>query len=271
MKIVTIYSNSSNSGRKSLAMALGQQAAKQDKKTLLIEMDYINPGIAKTYGITNSEKNAERFFEQMFIKGDFKIDNFIMKKKDFEKQTKDLTKAHSEFNSALEFLTFSQIYNSKLFPNVSDLTTEQVYNKITRLNEELRESHYDLIIQILPTDYEDMFSVPLMLESDHVINVVNFSLSRIEEMKSISQLFDSETLEKMLYVLNFTTKKIDKADYDHLFRPLKVTQLIHYDEQRAINEINAEIGSPAIDSSAIQLLKACDIEIVETKRSFFIR
>jgi len=271
LKIISVYSNSTNSGKKSLAMTLGQQAAKADQHTLLIELDYYNNGIAQTYGITNSERNIEGYLKQVARNRDFNIGNFIMKKSHFEKQNKDLTKAHEGINSDLDFLIFSQEYRPSLFPHLDFESTEDVSRFSKRFIEELKQTDYDLIILVLPCDYEDMFTVPMILESDHTVNVIGFSLSRIDEMKRIARIFDNETLQKMHYVLNFTTKKIDVSDYEHLLKPLKLDQLVQYDDQRMLNEVNAEIGSPSMDQAAINLLKQCGFETPENKRSFFRR
>lgn len=269
MQIISVYSNALNSGKKTVSMALGQQAAKQNYRTLLIELDYCNNGIAHTYGITNTERNAESYFKQVFKNNDFNISNFIMKKSNFEKQNKDLSKAHASINSDLDFLIFSQDYRPQLFPKVDDLTTEDINRFSKRFIEELKQTEYEVVILVLPDDYEDMFTIPMVLESDHVINMIAFSLSRIEDMKRISRIFDNETLVKMKYVLNYTTKKIAKEDYDHLMKPLKLSQTIPFDEQRLLNEVNAEIGSQAINQVALNLLKSCDVEVSENKRSFF--
>ena len=271
MQIISVYSNSLNSGRKTIAMALGQQAAKNNQRTLLVELDYLNTGIAHTYGITNSTKNAEGYFSNVFKQKDFNLGNFILTKKHFEVINKDLSKAHTAINSDLEFLIFSDEYRPALFPTINDFSTEKISRDCKRFFEELRLSEYDLVILLLPTDYEDMFTIPMILESDHIINVVGFSLCSVEEAKRISTIFDTETLQKMKYVLNLTTRKIEKADYDHLMKPLNLLQVIPFDEQRLLNEVNAEIGSPTIDSAALSLLQHCGVDVADQKRSIFSR
>ena len=269
MEIISVYSSSRNSGKKTLAMALGQQAARRDNRTLLIELDYLNNGIAHTYGITNDYRNAERYFTNVFKYDDFNIGNYVMKKDQFEKQNKDLSKAHEAINSDLDFLIFSNEYKPALFPKMNDFSTEKVSRLSKRFFEELRQTEYDLVILVLPNQAEDMFTIPMIMESDHTINVVSFSLSSIEEIKGFSNLFNVEVSEKMKYVLNFTTKRIDSADYDHMMKPLNTVQLIPFEDQRMLNEVNAVIGSPAIDSAAVSILQQCDIDVTEKKRSFF--
>lgn len=271
MQVISVYSNALNSGRKTIAMALGQEAAKNNHKTLLVELDYLNNGIAHTYGITNSTRNAEGYFSKVFKQKDFSLGNFILKKDQFEVINKEISKAHAAINSVLDFLVYSNEYRPAMFPSINDFSTEKISKDCKRFFEELRLSEYDLVILLLPTDYEDMFAIPMILESDHIINVVGFSLSSIEEAKRISTIFDSETLDKMKYVLNLTTKKIDKADYEHWMKPLNLVQLVSFDEQRLLNEVNADIGSPVIDAAALNLLQLCGVDVAEQKRSLFSR
>lgn len=252
-------------------MALGQQAAMKDNRTLLIELDYLNNGIAHTYGITNEERNAELYLTNVFKHDDFNIGNYVMKNDQFEMQNKDLSKAHKAINSDLDFMIFSKEYKPALFPKINNFSTDSVRRMSKRFFEELRQTEYDVVILVLPNDYEDMFTIPMILESDHIINVVGFSLSSIEEIKQFSNLFNIEVSEKMKYVLNYTTKRIDKADYEHLMKPLNPVQLIPFEDQRMLNEVNAEIGSPSIDSAALSILQQCDVDVTEKRRSIFKR
>lgn len=270
MNVISVYSAALNSGKKTIAVSLAQLSASEGKKTLLVDLDYQNSGIALTYGITNATKNMENYMKSVFDKDNFHFGDFVMNKKDFETVNKDLSKAHAAVSSNLDFLIFSQAYRISMFPKLPNSNAEsktlQVYEIVKRFIEELHQSDYDVVILNLPNHYEDMFVIPVILESDKVVNVMKFSISRIEEMKRFNRLLDKETINKFVNVLNFTVKKIDLTDYSYIAKPFEFHHFISMDEARALNEFNAEIGSPIINNVAKGILKSCDVEIVEKRK-----
>jgi len=270
--IVSVYSNQPNSGKKTLAMSLAVEAAKQDIKVLLMDLDYLNSSFASAYGITHSKKNTEMYFEQATKYGDFKIGNSIIKASETETNIQALKKNMNQYPKTLDFFVYTERFTPDLLqPSLmQNWTGNQCYEFMTRFNAELKSSDYDLIIQVLPTGLDDMFALPVILTCDKCINIMKFSIKQIELTKDLITAFDTNTSQKFIHVLNETSKKIEKKEYESICHPIKLSSVIPYDENRSFNELNGIVGSNVINSAALNLLNQCGLEI-KSKKGLFSR
>lgn len=270
--ILSIYSNQSNSGKKTMAIALAVEAAKQDLKVLLMDLDYLNSSFASAYGITHNLKNTELYFEQATKQGSFKIDNYVIKPNETQTNIQALKKNMNQYPKSLDFLVYSDSFTPDVLQNslINGWSDNQCYEFMTRLDDELRNTDYDFIVQVLPNGLDDMFALPVILTSDKCINMVRFGINQIEATKNLMAAFDANTTQKFIHVLNDASKKIETKEYENLFSPIKLSTTIPFDDNRPFNELNGMVGSPIINATAISLLKECGLEI-KTKKRFLSR
>ncbi|MGN4128074.1 hypothetical protein ACMGD3_24170 [Lysinibacillus sphaericus] len=268
--ILSVYSNQPNSGKKTIAMTFAVEAAKQGLKVLLMDLDYLNSSFALTYGITHSTKNTENFLENATKYGDFKIDNYIIKPSETETKIQVLKKNMNQYPSTLDFLVYSEGFTPDLLQTslINSWNENQCYEFMARFNAELKSTDYDLIVQVLSNGLDDVFALPIILTSDKCVNMVKYSIKQIELARKIITAFDSNTSQKFIHVLNDTSKKVEKKDYDNLCAPLKIAAVIPFDDNRCLNELNGVVGSPTINSTAINLLNECGLEVTTKKRHF---
>lgn len=272
MKLISVYATSANVGKRTITTALANQAAKHGNQTLLIELDYIRPSIALTLGITHPLKNTLLYFERAFNESFFNVDEFIMKYSEIKATQKDLAKVHQSYEKNLDYLIFPIDYENSMFPRLSENAAESLTERaqfiIQQFINNIHALSYDVVILSLPNDKEDIFSVPITLESDHVVNVIGPSLTRFSETKKLIGLFEKFNEEKWIHVLNMASSKlVDQSDYELALNPVTLHHIIHFDEQRLRNDLNAEIGSALMKEKINDILKDCGLEIDDKGKS----
>lgn len=266
MELISVYGSSPNIGKRTIAMTLAQESARNEYRTLLIELDYVRPSIALTHGITHPQKNVYKYFERAFNERFFDIEGFIMKKDDVKSTQKDLNKIHQNYPNELDFMIFPIEFDNSMFPRLdhgSETThTEKAQSIIQQFINNIYASNYDVVIFSLPNHTHDIFAVPIMLESTKVVNVIGPSLVRFEESKKVFHLFEKFNQEKWINVLNMAAPKlIDETDYKMTMSPLTLHHIIPFDEVRLRKELNAEIGSPTLDEIGNEILESLGLEL----------
>lgn len=271
--IITINGLKENSGKKTFALALANILARNGKRVLLADFDYKNPALALTYGITHNQRNTEGYIEQTKRFGSFDMTNFFISASHSETKQKDLKKQLDEVPTNIFFMTFSENFTVEAAnlqsQHFNDWNTEQCFDYMERIVEELKEQNFDYRILILPVGADDMFNLPLVLASDNCINLFKFNVEQLEAAKRLLTTFDQQSLQKFKFILNETSKKVEQRDYIQMCSPLQLNGIIPFDDYRAINEINGVISSPLIDNVALNLAKEIGLEVLETKRKFF--
>jgi cellulose biosynthesis protein BcsQ len=271
MKLISVYSTSANVGKRTVATTLANQAAKNGYSTLLIELDYINPSISLTLGITHSEKNALNYFELAVNKNSFNLDKFIMKNSEIKATQKDLSKVHQTYAKNLDYLIFPSDYDNSMFPRLhlasNESLTERAQYIVEQLINDIYTVNYDVVVLSLPNDKEDIFSMPITLESHHIINIIGPSLKRFEETKKLRLLLEKFNQDKWIHVLNMASNRfVDSSDYELALNPIVLKHIIPFDEMRLKNDLNAEIGSQIINESINEILIDCKLEIETNKK-----
>lgn len=268
MKLISVYATSGNVGRRSIAVTMANQAARSGNQTLLVELDYIKPSVALTLGITHPTKNSLLYFERALNDSFFNVDEFIMKHTEIQSTQKDLSKVHQSYDKKLDYLIFPIDYDNSMFPRLTQQNAENLTERaqfiVQQFISNIHALNYDVVIFILPNDKEDIFSVPVILESDHIVNVIGPSLTRFNETKKLVGLFEKFNQEKWIHILNMASSKlVDPSDYKLALEPVGLQHVIPFEEQRLYNDLNAEIGAPIMKEKVKDILKDCGLEADE--------
>lgn len=268
MKLISVYATSGNVGRRSIAVTMANQAARSGNQTLLVELDYIKPSVALTLGITHPTKNSLLYFERALNDNFFNVDEFIMKHTEIQSTQKDLSKVHQSYDKKLDYLIFPIDYDNSMFPRLTQQNAENLTERaqfiVQQFISNIHALNYDVVIFILPNDKEDIFSVPVILESDHIVNVIGPSLTRFSETKKLVGLFEKFNQEKWIHILNMASSKlVDPSDYKLALEPVGLQHVIPFEEQRLYNDLNAEIGAPIMKEKVKDILKDCGLEADE--------
>lgn len=272
MKLISVYTASSNLGKRTIATTLAHQSAKNGYQTLLIELDYVRPSIALSLGMTNSTKNAYKYFERAFQQGFFDIENFIMRKADITSTQKELEKLHQHALDNLDYLIFPIDFESGMIPKIQMGQKESLTEKVEFITHQFIQNiyalSYDVVILSLPNNLQDIFAVPILLDSTKVVHIIGASLPRIEEAKRTLSIFEKYNPDKWINVLNMAAhqKFVDEGDYHLTVSPIKLHQIVPFDENRLRLELNAEIGSPLIKDKVNTILELCDVEIQQQSK-----
>lgn len=268
MKLISVYATSGNVGRRSIAVTMANQAARSGNQTLLVELDYIKPSVALTLGITHPTKNSLLYFERALNDNFFNVDEFIMKHTEIQSTQKDLSKVHQSYDKKLDYLIFPIDYDNSMFPRLTQQNAENLTERaqfiVQQFISNIHALNYDVVIFILPNDKEDIFSVPVILESDHIVNVIGPSLTRFSETKKLVGLFEKFNQEKWIHILNMASSKlVDPSDYKLALEPVGLQHVIPFEEQRLYNDLNAEMGAPIMKEKVKDILKDCGLEADE--------
>lgn len=272
MELISVYATSSNLGKRTISTSLAYQAAKNGLQTLLIELDYVRPSIALSQGMTNPNKNTQKYLERAFQQNYFDVEDYIMRKNDIVPTQKALEKVHDQAIENLDYLIFPIDFDNSMIPKIplsqKETLTEKVEYITNQFIQNIYALSYDVVIFSLPNNLQDMFAVPILLDSTRVVHVIGSNLTRMEEAKRTLNIFDKYNPEKWINVLNMaaTQKLVDESDYRSTLLPIELHHIIPFDENRLRNELNAEIGSTLIKDKANSILETCGIEIQEPKK-----
>lgn len=245
-KLFAFWGSTINSGKRTLSQAFASEIAKNDYKVLYVELDYRNPSFAITTGLTNSGKNL---YKLALSQDNFKLDNFIADKKetDLLKQ-KSFQKVIERFPDKLHYLALPSNFSAESFPVLKEGFSKAFIQS-------LRESEYDAVILNLPSDIENSFCFPVMLEADRVFHVLTDSIVRMNEYRELKKVLLDASLDesKWVNIFNKVGLGVSKAALEELIGESGLAS-IKFDQKRSLFEKDLQIGSPEINDEMSHLV-----------------
>ncbi|MEX3623655.1 CpaE family protein [Viridibacillus arvi] len=243
-KTFAFWGASTNLGKRTLSQSFAIQIAKMGYSVLYVELDYLNPTLALTTALTNPDKN---FYQLSLSQDSFDLDQFIANKMDV-KITKDMLPLFNEIPSEFNFLGLPAGFDSDLFPSITN------EGFLSTLISALKEVNYDAVVINLPNQVENLFSFPVMLESDVVFAVTTANPIRVNDYRNMKKMLEDTPLnmDKWEVIVNQVGSEISKDDCNQLLRE-EALLTVSYDTQRPTHELDLRFGSPSINQKMNEL------------------
>lgn len=243
-KVFAFWGASTNLGKRTLSQSYARQIAKLGYSVLYIEFDYMNPALALTTALSNPEKNL---YQLSLSQDSFDLKRYIANKMDV-RITKEMVSLFSEIPEELHFLGLPSGFQSDQFPSI----TNEAF--LGTLISALKEVEFDAIVMNLPNQIDNLFSFPVMLETDVVFAVTTSSPVRINEYRKIKQMLNDTPLnmDKWEVIVNQMGEEIPKDVCDQLLRESSILT-VPYDIQRPSYELDLRMGSPVINQKMNEL------------------
>lgn len=243
-KIFAFWGASTNLGKRTLSQSFAAQIAKLGYSVLYIEFDYINPSLALTTALSNPDKNL---YQLSLSQESFDLNQYIANKMDV-RITKEMVSLFSEIPSEFYFLGLPSGFSPEQFPSI----TNEAF--ISTLISALKEVEFDAVVMSLPNQIDNIFSFPIMLESDVVFAVTTSNPVRINEYRQLKKILNDTPLnmDKWEVIVNQIGNEIPKEVCDQLLRERSILA-VPYDIQRASYELDLRMGSPIINQKMNEL------------------
>ncbi len=264
-KIISVFGSQVGEGRTTIATSMAKILGQTDLSVLYVELDAVNPNFAFTTGLSNDTSNTLNFM--LKIKEDGKVipNEFIQN----EHQGK-------QFPKNVHFLTFPMGYELKQFPYLLNENLNEVLNNIpikefiVSFVGHFKRLEYDVILFSLPHDVGDLFGLPIMIESDYILNVVTTNQRAIAQNKKNFELLkdvtDLNIKEKWRVVVNKYVDEIPRNQLETYFEGQKVVATISNDDQQIVNDLTGGVGTANIDYDVAYLLYELQFPINLPKR-----
>ena len=262
-KIFSFWSASSNLGKRTISQSYAMQIAKLGYSVLYCEFDYLSPALAQTTALSNQDKN---FYQLALSQDTFDLRQYIATKMDV-KITKEMVGLFEEIPHEFHFLGLPSGFDPETFPSI---TSEDF---LETLLSALKEIEYDAIVINLPSEIENLFGFPVMLESDVIFNVVSSNPVRISEYHAIIRMLQETPLDmkKWKSVINQVGQGISKETCDQMLREQSILAIPH-DAERSGFELDLRFGSTLINQKTAELAGLFGFIAPETtvkKKGFF--
>jgi hypothetical protein len=243
-KMFAFWGASTNLGKRTLSQSFANQIVKLGYSVLYVEFDYLNPALALTTALSSPEKN---FYQLSLSQDSFDLKQFIANKMDV-KITKEMVSLFSEIPEEFYFLGLPAGFNPEQFPSITN------EGFLSTLIAALKEIEFDAVVMNLPNQIDNLFSFPVMLESDVVFAVTTTNPVRINEYRKMKQLLSDTPLnmDKWEVIVNQVGAEITKDVCDQLLRERSILA-VPYDIQRPAYELDLRMGSPIINEKMNEL------------------
>jgi len=265
--VISIYSTKEGEGKTTIATAITKILGQTNQSVLYVELDAVKPSLAITTGITHPTKNLLNYMLHIKDEGKLKADDFIS-----SDETMKL------FPKTVKFLSFPIDYDIKTFPaliNEDNTVFEekiQIRNFSKLIVDQLKQLA-DIVIFILPHEIGDLFTIPFMLESDLILNIVTTNQKSLSETrKAATLLADIEDLnmkEKWRVVINKFVTDIPMNQLENILVNQEIVGTVMNDHGKIVNDLKGVISSDRIDHDVTKLLQSLQlIEITKRKGLF---
>ncbi|EOQ19787.1 MinD/ParA family ATP-binding protein [Bacillus cereus] len=253
IKSMAFWSNHVNEGKRTISQAVAQTLAKNDKKVLYVELDYLHPSFALSTGLTHPKKNMMRLIES---RENFSIADYIANKNDVI-VSEAIRDAMNKIPEKLYFLSFPADYLFNEFPKIEN--PDFINTFITAI----KECNFDITIFNLPNNLDDLFAYPVMLEVDRVFHIISPNLLRMQEYKKTRQVLESVEfdMQKWSTILNKSIMGISPQVYEEQALKEEISFEISWDMKRPQAELELEIGSNGINEEVETLLSNMGFEL----------
>ena len=253
---ISFWGVSPGVGTRTIAQSFAKNAAERGAKVLFVELDYLRPSFAVTSGLTHPTKNLLQLAMQQVEHNDFDIEMFIAKPNEIKVQKKSLKKVINDIPTNLHFLALPKDYRVESFPEI-----EEGKEFIDELNRQLKSLKYDLIIFNLPSEVNNLFSYPIMLNMDKIYNIMTLHPAHIQNYLNLREMLEKSSIDMdcIQTILNKVPKGISKEQGDSIINEKTILN-IPYDLERTEKELNIQMGSPLIDEKVNELLNHLGLE-----------
>lgn len=243
-KIFSFWGSSENLGKRTLSQSFAVQVARLGYSVLYCEFDYQNPALALTTALSNNDKN---FYQLALSQDTFDLRQFIANKMDV-RITKEMVGLFEEIPHELHFLGLPSGFDPDTFPSI---TNEDF---LETLLSALKEVEYDAVVINLPNEIENLFSFPVMLESDVVFSVISANPVRISNHRSLVKMLADTPLnmDKWEIIVNQVGEGVSKDTCEQLLRE-QVIAAVPFDMERSSYELDLRFGSPVINQKMTAL------------------
>ena len=267
-KIISFFSNSPNQGKRTISQSFAKILSNNNQKVLYVELDYYNPSFANSTQISHPKKNIRGFIQSAVLQSKFDVEPYIYTSDEVKAESnKRVQTVHAELPKNLHFLTLPLNFEETTFPTITnsedEKSEEEAFNFVEKIMFQLRNLEYSVIIINLPNEIKSVFGLPVLIESDQVVNVITANPTRIVEYQNVLKTIKhtSIDLKEWFTVINQTNSSIDDSEYMGLINEENAPMLIPYDIERANYEFSLKIGSPSIDLCNEELIQSMGFPI----------
>lgn len=270
-KIVSVYSVQQGEGRTTVATTIAKLLGQANKSVLYVELDSVCPTFATTTALSHETKNILNYMFQ--LKNDGKLN-----------ATEFLHVDHSEkvFSKTVQFLTFPPNYEQRLFPTLINEGENVVLEDIPLrefaklFTNHFKQLDFDIVLFVLPHDVGDLFGLPIMLDSDLILNVVTTNRMSLTKNKQLYEVLNNieefNMNDKWKIIVNKYVEDIPKSQLTKLLLGQGIygeVNMIRNDHEKIVNDLTGEVGSTKVNADVKSLL--CDLQLIEetTKRKRF--
>lgn len=268
-KIISIYSTREGEGRTTLSTAITKILGETNQSVLYVELDAIRPSLAAATRISHPTKNMLNYMLHLKDERKLKATDFLA--------TDESIKV---FSKSVKFLSFPIDYEIKSFPTLVNEDNSVLDNipirNFAKLIVDQMKRLADIVIFILPHDIGDLFTIPFMLESDLILNIVTTNRKALQEStKTAMLLTDVEELkleEKWRVVINKFVTDIPLSQLENLLGSQVILGTVMNDHEKIVNDLKGVISSDGINQDVTKLLQSLDlIEVPKRKGIFGVR
>ncbi len=261
-KLISFYSPIQSQGKRTFSLGLAHLLAKNNYKTLFIELDLNNPSIELSTKITHDYKNVLEYFKVCHATEQFQINRFILTNDDLIEFNK---RDYQHYPELLDFLVLPKNFEAAKFPIIVDSNNEnaeqQAYEFIQKFTYELQASDYDYVVLSLPNEVNHLFGYEVIRNSDYLMNIITPSPSNIAKNREVRSYLQKGLENLNLYtIINMVSVHIEPSLYKSLLGVQKNVLLAHYDEERQESEFSLKIESSGLTQSLERL--ASDLGIL---------
>lgn len=268
-KVISIYSTREGEGRTTIATAITKILGQTNQSVLYVELDAAKPALAVTTRITHPTKNMLNYMLHLKDEGKLKAADFIT-----------VDESIKAFSKSVKFLSFPIDYDTKSFPpliNEDNTVLENIpIRNFAKLIVDQLKRLADIVIFILPHELGDLFTIPFMLESDLILNIVTTNRkSLLESKKTAMFLADIEDLkmkEKWRVIINKFVTDIPMNQLENILVNQEIIGTVMNDHDKIINDLKGVISSEKINHDVTKLLQSLElIEAPKRKGIFGVR
>ena len=274
VQILSVYAASMGEGKRTISQNLAKILSQNNQKVLYVELDYFRPSFAITTGLSHPTKNTLSFMVNMKEKYSLKYEYFVTNAKEMITTNK---RAGRHFNENIEFLTFPLEYDETLFPKLVE-NDKVLYYDIQTFSksfvDSFRDSKYDQVIFVLPNDIQSVFTIPIMQQSDLVLNIVSTNpTSLIESNKIYTILQEIEELNiqsKWRTIIKKSSDAIPSSQFETFLSGQDIISIISNDVEVVKNDLTDDMASENFEIELSNAMKKLSLPVVgKEKKSFF--
>lgn len=277
---IAFYAVAPSQGKRSLSMATANFLASENHRTLYVELDTQHPSIATCFGISSEMQNVMEWIGKIQRTNDYMLGNYALTKRKLMEDCEDrkLKSIFKDLPENLDYLVLPKNFDVTLFPRIIDSEDANAEDTakafIQNMLFGLSTANYDYIVLNLPNELNHIFGYEVLTQSDHVVNVVTPSFTRLaENLETINivKSYAGAALPNMVAVMNMVTDRIEASTYKEYLSFSEKSLLVPFEAERQVYEFGMEIKSPELTEASGRLLQklGIEVEVAQKKKGLF--